>query len=63
MKVRIAIGIGGTPLGAKIVAPVWEASRKQTMEYLRQVNLAELCEQALTRNIRKDSEEKMDFAI
>ena len=54
---------GGTPLGGKIVLPVWEKAHRQTMEYLKQVNLAELCEKALTQNIRKEIVEKMDFAI
>jgi Rrf2 family iron-sulfur cluster assembly transcriptional regulator len=52
-----------TKLGAKIILPIWETAEKQTMEYLKQVNLAELCEQAVSNNIRKESEEKMDFAI
>lgn len=56
-------GYAGTPLGGAVVLPVWEAAHKQTMEYLKQVNLAELCDQALAKNIRKESEEKMDFAI
>ncbi len=56
-------GYGGTPLGVKIVQPVWESAYRQTMDYLKQVNLADLCEQALSKNIRKESEEKMDFAI
>jgi Rrf2 family protein len=53
----------GTPLGINVVLPVWEKARSQMMDHLKQVNLAELCEQALSKNIRKDSEEKMDFAI
>lgn len=56
-------GYGGTPLGSNIVLPVWDTVHKQTMHYLKQVNLAELCEQATTLDIRKESEEKMDFAI
>ena len=56
-------GYGGTPLGGSIVLPVWETVNRQTMEHLKQVNLAELCEQALTKNVRRESEEKMDFAI
>lgn len=56
-------GYGGTPLGSRIVAPVWEKAHAQTMEYLKQVSLADLCEQALDKQIRKDSEEKLDFAI
>ena len=53
----------GTALGVKVVLPVWEKAHTQMMEHLKQVNLAELCEQALTKNIRKDAEVKMDFAI
>ena len=56
-------GYGGTKLGVQIVAPVWQTTHGKAMEYLRQVNLADLCEQALAKHIRKDSEEKTDFAI
>ncbi|MFO0388280.1 MAG: RrF2 family transcriptional regulator [Alphaproteobacteria bacterium] len=53
----------GTMLGQKIVQPVWDAAQAQVMGSLKQVNLAELCEQALKKNIKKASEERMDFAI
>lgn len=53
----------GTPLGRQIVQPVWDAAQEQMMNHLRQVNLAELCEMALQKNIKKASEERMDFAI
>ncbi len=56
-------GYAATPLGTNVVMPVWETARAQMMDHLKQVNLAELCEQALAKNIRKDAEEKMDFAI
>ena len=56
-------GYGGTPLGGKIVLPVWEQAQNQTMTYLKQVNLAELCDKAVNQNIRKDVIEKLDFAI
>jgi len=56
-------GYGGTPLGALIVQPVWGTAHKQMMEHLKQVNLAELCDRASLKRIRKESEEKMDFAI
>lgn len=56
-------GYGGTALGTKIVAPIWETAQLQTLDYLRQVNLADLCEQAMDKHIRKESEEKLDFAI
>ena len=41
-------GSATTPLGSKVVMPVWEAAQKQTMNYLKQINLADLCEQAFT---------------
>lgn len=53
----------GTPLGNRIVMPLWEAAYDQTMQYLKQITLAQLCEQATELNIRKDSEERMDFTI
>lgn len=53
----------GTPLGTNIVLPVWKETRGQMMEYLGQINLADLCDRALEGNVRKDTEEKMDFAI
>ena len=56
-------GYGGTPLGGKIVLPVWESAHTQMMGALAEVNLADLCEKATSNNIRKDAEEKMDFAI
>jgi Rrf2 family transcriptional regulator, iron-sulfur cluster assembly transcription factor len=56
-------GYGGTPLGNQVISPVWETSHKHMMEYLQKVSLAELCDQALAKNIRKSHEEKMDFTI
>lgn len=56
-------GYAGTPLGGQVVVPVWENAQRQVMDYLGQVNLAELCDHALSRGIRKDGDEKMDFAI
>jgi len=53
----------GTPLGRSVVLPVWESARTRTMDYLKQVNLADLCEEAEAKLVRKDTEEKMDFAI
>jgi DNA-binding IscR family transcriptional regulator len=53
----------GTPLGKDVVLPVWEHAYQQTMDHLKQVNLAILCEQALAQNIRKEGADKMDFAI
>ena len=56
-------GYKGTPLGNKIVQPLWDAAQAQMLDYLKQVNLAQLCADALSHNIRKASEERMDFAI
>jgi len=56
-------GYAGTPLGARIVLPVWDSTYAQMMKYLKQVNLAELCEQASNINVRKLSDNKMDFII
>lgn len=56
-------GYGGTPLGAQIVQPVWEAAQKAMTEHLKQVNLAELCEQAAHKGLKKTAEEKLDFNI
>ena len=53
----------GTPLGKEVVQPVWNHAHQALMNHLKQVNLAELCEEAATKNIRKHSEERMDFAI
>lgn len=55
--------VAGTPLGCQIVQPVWDAAQAQMMGHLKQVNLADLCEKALKKNIKKASEERMDFAI
>jgi Rrf2 family transcriptional regulator, iron-sulfur cluster assembly transcription factor len=56
-------GYGGTPLGSKVVQPVWETAHGKMMEHLKDINLADLCEQAASGNIRKESDERMDFAI
>jgi Rrf2 family transcriptional regulator, iron-sulfur cluster assembly transcription factor len=53
----------GTPLGNQVVTPMWEAAFGQAMQYLKQMSLAQLCEQAIAQNIRKDAEEKLDFTI
>lgn len=56
-------GYGGTELGSRVVQPVWEVAHRKMMEYLKDINLADLCEQAAENKIRKDSDERMDFAI
>lgn len=52
-----------TPLGRQIVQPMWETARAKAMEQLAQISMAELCDKAGAQNIRKLSEERMDFAI
>lgn len=56
-------GYNGTPLGQQVVHPVWEQAHLKMMQHLKDINLADLCEQALAGQIRKDSDERMDFAI
>lgn len=56
-------GYGGTKLGSKVVQPVWETAHRKMMEHLKDINLADLCQQALDSKIRKDADERMDFAI
>lgn len=57
------IGYKATPLGALIVQPVWKNLDSEMMQHLRQINLADLCEQAADKQIRKNSDEKSDFVI
>lgn len=52
-----------TPLGKHIVAPVWKTSHAAWMASLATVNLADLCEIADKKNIKKTTEDKSDFAI
>lgn len=52
-----------TPLGQHVVQPVWQSAQKQLMQHLQGINLAELCDEALQKNIRKANEKRMDFAI
>jgi Rrf2 family transcriptional regulator, iron-sulfur cluster assembly transcription factor len=56
-------GNASTPLGGLVVLPVWESAQLQTLEYLKKINLADLCAQAVSKNIRREADEKMDFAI
>lgn len=55
--------LSATPLGQQVVLPAWHTAHEKMMQHLKQVNLADLCEQAAAKGIRKDSEEHMDFAI
>jgi Rrf2 family protein len=56
-------GYKPTPLGAQIVQPVWDNFDGVLMNNLKQINLADLCEQATAKHIRKNSEDKTDFTI
>jgi Rrf2 family iron-sulfur cluster assembly transcriptional regulator len=56
-------GYSGTPLGQQVVSPVWTQAHRSMMEQLREINLSDLCEQAMAGQIRKDADERMDFAI
>lgn len=56
-------GYKATPLGAQIVQPVWDNFDGVLLGHLKQVNLAELCEQASAKQIRKNAEDKTDFTI
>lgn len=53
----------GTPLGHQVVLPMWAVAHRQLMVHLQQVSLAELCEQAHAKHIKKSREDKMDFTI
>lgn len=52
-----------TPLGIKVIEPIWHSMNQTALEALNQITMSDLCEKASERNIRKSSEERMDFAI
>jgi DNA-binding IscR family transcriptional regulator len=56
-------GYKATPLGSLIVQPVWDNFDGVLLNHLKQVNLADLCEQATVKQIRKNAEDKTDFTI
>lgn len=56
-------GYKSTSLGEVIIKPVWEKLDEAMQQNLKQINLADLCEQAEKRQIRKNSEDKSDFII
>ncbi len=56
-------GYKPTPLGEFIVKPAWEKLEKAMKDNFKQINLADLCEQAENKKIRKNAEEKSDFNI
>ena len=53
----------GTPLGKNIVLPIWKKAYAAWISALENVNLAELCETASSKHIKKHSETKLDFTI
>lgn len=52
-----------TPLGNKIVKPLWHSMGEKLAQHLSDVSLADLCEKASQQNLRKPSDERADFAI
>ncbi len=58
-----SISVPSTPLGIRIVQPLWDQMSAQTMNQLKQISIADLCEKAEAQQIRKASEEKLDFTI
>lgn len=52
-----------TTLGIRIVQPLWDRIDAKVVEELRHISIADLCEQAETQQIRKASDEKLDFTI
>jgi Rrf2 family iron-sulfur cluster assembly transcriptional regulator len=58
-----AASYAATPLGKNIVLPIWKKAYSAWFSSLEGVNLAELCEQASARQIKKHAEDKMDFNI
>ena len=52
-----------TTLGVRIVQPVWHEMDRQMMEHMKKITIADLCDHAEKQQIRKTSDEKMDFTI
>lgn len=55
--------VTSTPLGAQVIEPIWNSLSQTALESLNQMSMADLCEQARAKNIRKAADERMDFAI
>ena len=53
----------GTPLGKNIVLPIWKQAYGAWVSSLEKVNLAELCDAANTKHIKKHADNKLDFTI
>lgn len=52
-----------TELGRQIVVPVWASVQDKLMQHLYDVSLAELCDDALGKQIKKQDKKHVDFAI
>ncbi len=52
-----------TSLGSEIIAPLWEKAESARIAAFAQTTLADLCEEADRKKLKKISEEKTDFAI
>ncbi len=52
-----------TALGNKIVLPVWSAAQQHLLTHLKEKNLAELCEEAQSKQIQKATQDHMNFTI
>ncbi|MEK6746347.1 MAG: Rrf2 family transcriptional regulator [Pseudomonadota bacterium] len=57
------LGYKSTPIGELIVKPIWQKLDESMKDNLKQINLADLCEQAESRQVRKNAENKSDFII
>jgi len=52
-----------TPLGKNIVLPIWKKAFAAWAQTLEGMNLAELCESASQKQIKKHADTKLDFTI
>jgi Rrf2 family iron-sulfur cluster assembly transcriptional regulator len=58
-----AASYAATPLGKNIVLPIWKQAFSAWADTLSGVNLADLCEQASAKQIKKHLGTKLDFTI
>ncbi len=56
-------GYKATKLGELVVEPAWKKLNEEIIGNLKQINLADLCEQAEKKQISKRAERKTDFII
>ena len=55
--------VSSTALGKQLLSPLWDTIGRDTTERLSQVTLADLCEQASQKGIRKSNDGGADFTI